>query len=163
MMIQFKSRIIVFYLLIIIPVIFLLIYFGGEYMEHKKLAKHMIKVIQICNNYSWDTYDGLQGKDFFSPELQEKYFFKNKDEDRLETLEYDKKMQVVSACKVDSIKSVDIKENEAKVDLLMTHTITDINRRTTFSTEATFLLNKNKKDVWIIYDFSYKPHGKNKY
>lgn len=59
-------------------------------MEHKKLVKHIINVVKICNNSSWKTYDGLQGKNFFSSSLQEKYFFKNREKDRLETLEYDK-------------------------------------------------------------------------
>lgn len=162
-MAQLKLQIKFLYVLVFVLVTFSLIYLGGNYMEKKKLEKHIISVVEICNNSSWETYDGLQGKDFFSPSLQEKYFFKNREEDRLETLEYDKKMQVVSTCKVDTINRVDIKGNNAEVDLQMTRTITDINRSTTFSTDATFLLSKNENGDWIIYDLSYKPHGKNKY
>lgn len=132
-------------------------------MEHKKLTKHIIKVVETCNNYSWETYDGLQGKDFFSPSLQEKYFFVNQEQDRIETLEYDKKRKVVSDCQVDSIKRIDIKGNKAEVDLIMTSSISDIYRCTTFSTNITFLLNKSENDDWIIYDLYYKPCGKNKY
>jgi len=144
-----KKRIVI---ALIVSVLFILVSVKinnivGIYPSLSYLENCSIKSIQESNNYSWETYTGNEGEEFFTDNLKNKFFGKAVD------LNYIKEYKIISKGNIE--KFTNINTSIPSISFIAYRKITDKNTTTEFRTEITYKF-KFLGYHWIIDDVNFK-------
>lgn len=126
---------------------------GCTYYQKKQLMQHVIHVFDRCNNYSWKSYTGIEGMEYFSAELQQKLFVKDLDYN----LQFIRNNKISSQCEIIEFREVKVRNDQAEVEFVMLLTTKDKEIEDSSLYHIALALSRGPIESWLIYEMVFQP------
>lgn len=116
------------------------------------LENYASEVLRVSNTYTWKTYTGKEGMDYYTTELQKRLFLQHLEDN----VHYVKQRQVRSECSVEKIRGVKIvNKHTALVYLTARYTKSDVNYNTSYLTDMVLVMRKDQ-GKWLVDNIIFK-------
>jgi len=142
-------------IIIIVIIIIMSTSFGFEFIpdlyQKSQINNTVLYAFQQSNTYSWKDDAFVKGIQYFTPQLQNRYFLN----DYSNNIKYVKEHKVIATAKVQEIEEINIINNKkAKVSFELSQTLVENNKKTNWSSKIKTVLVKNSDGSWIISDIN---------
>ena len=125
--------------------------FIPDLYQKQQINNTILYAFQQSNTYSWKDDAFVKGIQYFTPQLQNRYYLNEYDNNK----EYVKEHKFISTAKIRDIKDINLINNRtAKVSLELSQTLVENNKKTNWSSKIKTVLVKNSDGNWIISEIN---------